>query len=55
LNGRPVLVYEAGTYSVYLYDLLNPSSPTTITIGQDNPLADACLDPAPPAMVNLPR
>ena len=57
LTGTPMLVYEAGTgtYSSYLYDLLNPSSTTTMTIGQDNPLAGTCVKPAPPPVVILPR
>jgi len=55
LTGKPMLVYEAGTYSTYLYDLLNPSSTITMTIGQDNPLVDTCVKPAPPPVVVLPR
>ena len=52
-----MLVYEAeeGTYSTYLYDLLNPSSTITMTIGQDNPLVGTCVKPAPPPAVVLPR
>jgi hypothetical protein len=49
-----MLAYEAGTYSTYLYDLLNPST-TTMTISQDNPLIDPCVKPAPAPVVVLPR
>lgn len=54
LTWTPMLAYEAGTYSTYLYDLLNPST-TTMTISQDNPLIDPCVKPAPAPVVVLPR
>jgi hypothetical protein len=57
LTGAPMLAYEAQaeTYSTYLYDLLDPSSTTTMTIRQDSPQVDACVKPAPPPVVLLPR
>jgi hypothetical protein len=57
LIGSPMLAYEAeaGTYSTYLYDLLDPSSTTTMTIRQDDPRLDTCVKPAPPPVVVLPR